>query len=672
MKGMFGGKKSDKDENIDSVGKIKEVTKEEYEINYNSTPKNNREKELQKRKEAERVEELKKKGVIPTEEELKEKKKKEEEEFGEIPDSEDSKMGEEVEKTLLNSVLGPHIQGDDVTDISFNGWELYIQDSKGLHKVPDSGITGKDIENLGRQVANISNKTFTNSDPILDTAIGRYRLNFMHSSVSPFGATTAIRVSKPSLAIRDVSKLANGSVIQFLNLCMKVGENLIISGQTGSGKSIDVNEQIDTPEGLKTMGDLKVGDYVYDRIGQPTKVLGVYPQGKLDVYEFKLTDGRTVRASEDHIWTTITDKGKFRNYTTKEMIDKGLSMPGRNENCKYFYLPMNGAVEKSEKEFKVHPYVIGALLGDGCLTDRSLELSSEDDWIPNKVGKLIGAGEVRPRKTGYGWNFYLPEGYDNEANGISKACIRYQTKQFFDDKMLDVCRTRYIPEEYFEGSIEQRYELLQGLMDTDGSITGSKSKRYTVSFSTTSEQLGKDVLRLGRSLGFKMTLRDVVRKREGRKDTRDITVNFLVPNEVKHKLFSLPRKVERGLECKDIKKKARYDRIGISDIRKLDYQEEMVCILVDNEEHLFQVGQGIVTHNTEFQKFLVGYIPDNKKITLMEDTPDSHLKTIYRNKDINSWVTKRGGDGGEGKVDFTDLLKSALRNNPDWVTFLLR
>src|SRR5699024_6848827 len=162
--------------------KTKEV-KEEYEINYNSTPKNNREKELQKRKEAERVEELKKKGVIPTEEELKEKKKKEEEEFGEIPDSEDSKMGEEVEKTLLNSVLGPYIQGDDVTDISFNGWELYIQDSKGLHKVPNSGITGKDIENLGRQVGNISNKTFTNTDPILDTAIGRYRINFMHSSV---------------------------------------------------------------------------------------------------------------------------------------------------------------------------------------------------------------------------------------------------------------------------------------------------------------------------------------------------------------------------------------------------------------------------------------------------------------------------------------------------------
>lgn len=598
MKGMFGGKKSDKDENIDSVGKVNEV-KEEYEINYNSTPKNNREKELQKRKEAERVEELKKKGVIPTEEELKEKKKKEEEEFGEIPDSEDSKMGDEVEKTLLNSVLGPYIQGDDVTDISFNGWELYIQDSKGLHKVPDSGITGKDIENLGRQVANISNKTFTNSDPILDTAIGRYRLNFMHSSVSPFGATTAIRVSKPSLAIRDVSKLANGSVIQFLNLCMKVGENLIISGQTGSGKSVDVNEQIDTPEGLKTMGDLKVGDYVYDRLGKPTKVLGVYPQGKLDVYEVELQDGRTVRASEDHIWSVFSSKDNFVNKTTKELMGD-LYWKHMRESCKKHYIPMNGAVEKSEKEFKVHPYVMGALLGDGCLTNSSLEISSEDDWIPNKIGKLIGAGEVRPRKTSYGWNFYLPEGYDNEANGISKACIRYQTKQFFEDKMLDVCRTRYIPEEYFEGSIEQRYELIQGLMDTDGSITGAKSKRYTVSFSTTSEQLGKDVLRLGRSLGFKMSIRDVVRKREGRKDTREITVNFLVPNEVKHKLFSLPRKVERGLECKDIKKKARYDRIGVSDIRKLDYQEEMVCILVDNEEHLFQVGQGIVTHNTEF------------------------------------------------------------------------
>lgn len=588
---MFGGNKPEKgsQENLEQDKPKKEISIEDYDINYSSTPKNNRELELQRRKEEEEQKEREKNGIQP--------EVKKDQEFEDIPESDDSKMGDEVEEVLLKSKLGPYIQKEDVTDISYNGWELYVQDSVGLHKIPDSGITGKDIERLGRMVSNISNKTFTNSTPILDTAIGRYRLNFMHSSVSPFGATTAIRVSKPSLAIKDVSKLANGSVIQFLNLCMKVGENLIISGQTGSGKAVGINEQINTPEGLKTMGDLKVGDYVYDRVGKPTEVLGVYPQGKLDVYEVELKDGRVVKASEDHLWTVFTSKDNFINKTTKELMGD-LYWKHMRESCKKHYIPMNGALEKSEKEFKVHPYVMGAFLGDGCLNERALTLSSENEWIPSKVAKIIGSPELKRSKGCYSWMFRLPEDYV-KPEGEYKA-KNYQTRMLFDESLIGLCGTRYIPEEYFEGGVEQRYELLQGLMDTDGSISGVKTKRNTVSFSTTSEQLGKDVLRLGRSLGFKMTLRDKPRIREGRKDSRDITVNFLVPNEVKHKLFSLPRKVERGLECKNIKKKARYDRVGISDIRKMDYKEEMVCILVDNEEHLFQVGQGVVNHNTEF------------------------------------------------------------------------
>jgi len=60
------------------------------------------------------------------------------------------------------------------------------------------------------------------------------------------------------------------------------------------------------------------------------------------------------------------------------------------------------------------------------------------------------------------------------------------------------------------------------------------------------------------------------------------------------------------------------------------------------------------------QKLLVGFIPFNEKIALIEDTIDSHLKNLYKTKDIHSWVAA-------GNTSFTDLIKAALRNNPAWI-----
>lgn len=69
---------------------------------------------------------------------------------------------------------------------------------------------------------------------------------------------------------------------------------------------------------------------------------------------------------------------------------------------------------------------------------------------------------------------------------------------------------------------------------------------------------------------------------------------------------------------------------------------------------------------TELQKLLVGFIPDNQKITLIEDTRDSHIKALYPEKDINSWQTLVLDDR-EKKVLIQDLVKAGLRNNPDWI-----
>lgn len=80
--------------------------------------------------------------------------------------------------------------------------------------------------------------------------------------------------------------------------------NLLIGG-SGSGKSLPNSTMIPTPTGWKSMGEIKIGDEVFAHSGKPTKVLGVFPQGKLDTVEITLDDGRIARCSKDHLWTAF-------------------------------------------------------------------------------------------------------------------------------------------------------------------------------------------------------------------------------------------------------------------------------------------------------------------------------------------------------------------------------
>lgn len=81
------------------------------------------------------------------------------------------------------------------------------------------------------------------------------------------------------------------------------------------------------------MGDLKVGDYVFDRFGKPTVVTNIFEQGEKDVYKITFEDGRTALCCYEHLWGVfVDDNPKYNVYDTSEMIDmlkqdKTLSIP---------------------------------------------------------------------------------------------------------------------------------------------------------------------------------------------------------------------------------------------------------------------------------------------------------------------------------------------------------
>ncbi|MFL0579486.1 LAGLIDADG family homing endonuclease [Dietzia sp. 179-F 9C3 NHS] len=81
----------------------------------------------------------------------------------------------------------------------------------------------------------------------------------------------------------------------------------LIGGKTGSGKALDTQTPICTPDGWRTMGELSVGDRVFDEAGRPTTVTGVYDQPLTDTcFEVKFSDGSTVVCDDQHLWWTET------------------------------------------------------------------------------------------------------------------------------------------------------------------------------------------------------------------------------------------------------------------------------------------------------------------------------------------------------------------------------
>lgn len=401
--------------------------------------------------------------------------------------------------------------------------------------------------------------------------------------------------------------------------------SLLFAGSTGVGKACLDSELVPvyTKNGsvyVKRNGDLEVGDFVFNHQGKPVKVLAVFPQGVLDVYEVELVDGRILRTSAEHLWTYKSRFGNgakhWRVADTQTLMEKyewKYYNPGRTAHNIKFVIPMNQAVQWPEMKYDVDPYVIGAFLGNGCLTERALSFSSNDEEIVAKIAGIIGASSYHRYGEGYLWVFCLPQPM---IDPVTKRCRSlFSTRQFFESVSELVGKyspERFIPEVYKHGSIEQRWALIQGLFDTDGHIGGMDDGRYNVSYHSGSERLIKDIQWVLYSLGISSTISDYgTRKDRPESRSHEYCLHVAVGNADKGKFFSLTRKREIAQRAKasdagKTRVKKFGEVIGIRNIRKLPEKASMTCILVDDPDHLYQAGPFIVTHNTAVTKALAG------------------------------------------------------------------
>lgn len=359
----------------------------------------------------------------------------------------------------------------------------------------------------------------------------------------------------------------------------------LLADEMGLGKLAPVSEPVLTPTGWSTMGALKVGDYVIGSDGRPTRVVGVYPQGRKRQYKVTLTDGAWTRAGAEHLWYVETANQRFRKsrgvvMTTCALQRAGLhSTPsaGRTKGNSRWFIPAVAPVAFARKKLTLDPYLVGALIANGGLTGDTCMLFCATDQSDEVARVLPARCEVRR--------------HNYKTTSIVSSDGGFMRLYLHPLGLRGRSYEKRVPPIYLTGSIRQREVLLQGLMDNDGTVSRDG---MNVEYNTTSPQLARDVLELVRSLGgvawMSTRIPTYTYKGEKHKGRRDHRIRFSLPSEIVP--FRLPRKLAL------YKPRTKYPPTHAIESIEPDGYEESVCIRVEAEDHLYVTRDYILTHNT--------------------------------------------------------------------------
>ena len=136
------------------------------------------------------------------------------------------------------------------------------------------------------------------------------------------------------------------------------------------GKALLDSELIYTPYGPKKIGFADIGDIIYGDDGKITTVVGVYPQGFVDMYKVTFEDGRSIVCCGQHQW-----KVKYHGYY-KVMSTMGII----HSDFQKMTIDIGEAVDFPERRWLMSPQLLGSLTASFLCgsTDRIFELSNKE------------------------------------------------------------------------------------------------------------------------------------------------------------------------------------------------------------------------------------------------------------------------------------------------------
>lgn len=400
----------------------------------------------------------------------------------------------------------------------------------------------------------------------------------------------------------------------------KSKKNIINMLFRGSAKALALDTIVYTPSGISSIEKINIGDLVLDRFGLPTRVIAKSKIFNKTSYKVILDDHREFIVCEDHL-NIVERKGsnnifKEEVLTIPEILSKGLyfnrtitSKQTTGKEYKWF-IPQTPCIQYPKSNFPIDPYTVGVILGDGNIDKNSgytrihshiLDVHELISYIPYNISE-IKSDKRRPETVRF---------------GLLKLGNLIKTYIGTNNTYL-----KKIPKELLFGSIEERLEVLRGLMDTDGTI--SKNKGTNPSFTSVSEELANDVATLVRGLGGRAKIT---------KQYSEKFYSYRVGISISFNPFKLKRKA-------NLWKPKEYKRIGIKSIELIDTVPTQ-CIAVESKSKSFLINGYTITHNTTLMaEYLIlyiatfGEIPGFGKIPLgiyVSDSIENGVKNMRKN-----------------------------------------
>lgn len=343
------------------------------------------------------------------------------------------------------------------------------------------------------------------------------------------------------------------------------------------GKALRHGTRVATPSGWRMIEDLRAGDTVIAGSGEPTTVLGVYPQGEVDLFAVSMDGQHDIVTCGDHLWRYLPPKarysrrhshgvwqanpqhGRWRVGNTRELAAYRLDSVRQRP-----VVPHTQAFAIGRSDARpLDGYVLGLLLGDGGLSGKSVRFSTEDPELLAAIQVVFQTRHVA--------------GCDHHLYGAVTVmrAMGLQGHRSHD---------KFVPESYRLADAATRLAVVQGLFDTDGSI----SKTGAIEWASTSNRLTDDVEWLCVSLGMKVSRErrhTVAQNGRGRPSWRlRVRSATVCP-------FRLQRKAARWRPLRETRDWLvhRVTPAG----RGL-----ATCIAVAHPSHTFVIEHGVVTHNT--------------------------------------------------------------------------
>lgn len=358
-------------------------------------------------------------------------------------------------------------------------------------------------------------------------------------------------------------------------------------GGRGTGKALALDTPLPTPDGWITMGNVSVGDTLFDEHGLLCTVTAVYDVTPTAPQRITFSDGATIDACEDHQWVTLDTHDRKRlnrtqasiptewaakpSITTQTIVDTLTYGPRSDRNhC----IPLAAPLSTPERHLPLDPWVLGYWLGNGGRNSGKITMGADDEpYVRARLRRPAGR-TYHERAVTFTVTGLVPELH---ALGV-----------------LDV---KHVPSIYLRGSVQQRRDLLAGLLDSDGHMAPNGA----VEFSSKDLCLSQAVLELARSLGYKATLNTTGSQLNGRRMADRHRVTWRATPDCP---FQSPRKAAAWP--------------GPSAAQSLRQQHRMIvsagpipvapmrCVTVDSPNSMYLAGEAMIpTHNTEGAAFYI-------------------------------------------------------------------